>query len=98
MLSLEEKAHKYETSARCLRFAQLAQVSYESYLKVMSLHREYLRKREIYGFRRYLLFKDLDFEQIEKIKAQMTLVSLAKNNVIYKEGDEAKYIYFIKSG
>ena len=44
------------------------------------------------------VFEDLSPRELEQIKSQATRKHFKKGEVIFKEGDEADFIYFIESG
>lgn len=44
------------------------------------------------------IFKDLSHETLEKIAKFTTILKLSKNNVLFYEADESKYLYLLKKG
>ena len=48
--------------------------------------------REIY------LFKDLSDETLDQIEKFTTIVELSKDNILFYEGDDSKYLFLLTKG
>jgi len=46
----------------------------------------------------HFLFKGVDSKLLDEVKKLAILKKVNKNEIIYLQEDEAKYIYFVKSG
>ena len=77
----------------------MAVVSHEAYMTILRLYDEWRYRKQIKWFKyKFQFFVDFSLESIATIYKNMELMDFSKGHVIYREGDEAKYIYFIKSG
>jgi len=55
-------------------------------------------KKEIKDFKKFSIFKNVYSGRIEILYKYLSKVTLSKDNIIYKKGSEAVYMYFIKEG
>ena len=60
------------------------------------MYHEYMYKKEIKDFKKFSIFKNVYSGRIEILYKYLSKVTLSKDNIIYKKGSEAVYMYFIK--
>ena len=62
------------------------------------MYHDYLNDREIIALKKYAFFEKISYETLEKLFKYMSKVNLSKNSTIYREGEKARNLYFIKEG
>lgn len=48
--------------------------------------------------KKHVLFEDIEKSELEKVTGELTELSLKKGDSLFKEGDETKGIYLVRSG
>jgi CRP-like cAMP-binding protein len=62
------------------------------------MYHDYLIQREIQDLQKFALFETASIQILEKLFKHMKKIEYKMNKTIYKEKDQAEYLYFIKSG
>ncbi|KAL4438362.1 hypothetical protein ABPG74_009785 [Tetrahymena malaccensis] len=82
----------------CKEETTFAVLSKQSYDKILSQYHQAEQEKNISFLRELTIFNQLGKSKLDALYRLMEKQELKRNQIVYSEGDPAKYVYFIKEG
>ncbi|KRX07760.1 Cyclic nucleotide-binding protein [Pseudocohnilembus persalinus] len=96
-LALLTKAKRAATM-ECKTDICLIQMSKQGFDLIVGSYLKFMNNQRIQFLRQFCFFNKVHYNQLSRCIHMLEEVKFIKNNVIFKENEEAQYLYLIKSG
>ncbi|EAS02812.2 cyclic nucleotide-binding domain protein (macronuclear) [Tetrahymena thermophila SB210] len=82
----------------CREDTYLMTLNKQGFEKIVGAYHEYIVRERLAFLQRFSFFKEIHPSKLLSILLFMNIEKFEQKNVIYKQGDDIDYVYFIKSG